>query len=504
MNINKVLLLSDSFKESISSYEIKNIGEEIFQKCNIDIEAHCIADGGEGTVDIFIREMNYQKVYVKSYNAFLKEIDTYYAYNELTDTAVFDSAQIVGFLVNEKLDIMHASTYGIGLVLKEIIQKGIKNIYIGLGGSITNDGGSGMLQALGAKFYKDDFLVDFRKTPFEIANKVDFSLVFELFQGIKLFILSDVINPLIGPMGATAIFSKQKGASISEQKVLENWMIRYSKLFKTNVNTKGSGAAGGLGFALIECGGIIKEGIDVILEELNIQNSIDEHTLVITGEGKLDETSFQGKVVGKIISLLENHNHHLAIICGINEIENCEYKIYPMHLSKVSNYKETVKDDLNRVFHQIIKDYFINQDKVKAILVDKDNPIYKSIREEVFVIEQQIDYNEEFDEWEDSCQHYILAFNDINVGAFRLRRVSQEIMKLERVVILKDYRGLDLGKILIKKSLQLIAEQNYHQVLIHAQKVSQKFYEKCGFIALGDYFLEANIEHILMQKKLEK
>jgi len=352
---DKILLLCDSFKESISSVEIKDLALKFFKQKNVLIKAFGIADGGEGTVDFFIKEKNYEKVMVDSVNAFNEPIKTYYAYDSMSNTAVFDSAQIVGFAINNKLDIIHATTFGIGLVIKEIIHKGFKNILIGLGGSITNDGGSGMLEALGAKFYYDDKIVNLSINPFKMINKADFSLVFKLLKNIHLTILSDVVNPLLGPNGATNIYSIQKGSTKEERSMMESWMECYSKVVGYDPFSKSTGAAGGLGYAFKVIGADTKIGIDVILDSINIKELYDNETLVITGEGKIDKTSFSGKVVGKITSLVGIDN--CAIICGIDTIKNPNYHVYPLHDEPTLDFKKTVKKDLEQAFFKILNDY---------------------------------------------------------------------------------------------------------------------------------------------------
>ena len=139
--LNKIIILSDSFKGSISSQAIARLGKSVLEPYLPEkVVGWSIADGGEGTVQFFIDELGFKPVEVASVNAYLKPIKTKFAY--LDEVAVFDVASIVGFDVNDHLDIRHVTSYGIGLVLKEIIKRGFKKIYLGLGGSITNDGGS--------------------------------------------------------------------------------------------------------------------------------------------------------------------------------------------------------------------------------------------------------------------------------------------------------------------------------------------------------------------------
>ena len=496
---NKIILLVDSFKSSISSKEIALIGKKIINKySDIPVFASSVADGGEGTVDFFINEMGYKKEVTKTVNAFGETIDTYYGVKD--DKAVYDVASVVGFLVNGHLDIYNASSYGIGIVLKEIIKKGYKNIYLGLGGSITNDGGSGILEAMGAKFYCDDSLVEIHKVGHKFVNKVDFKPVLELLEGIKITAICDVTNPLLGNMGATYIFSPQKGAKEEDLKVLEDWMKNYASLFNVESSTPGCGAAGGIGFLIHLLGGKLEKGIDVILNELKLVTMLDPHTLLITGEGKLDKTSFYGKVVGKLSDLSEKYHNDLLIICGLKDLENSNYPVYALHEQMVSNYKETVKEDLKKVFHKIVKDYLDKISQFSLKEVSFDNRDYRLIREEVFVVEQNVSLEIEFDEEDYSSFHYLFYLDDKPIGTVRLTKHDNNL-RICRVAIRKSYRGLGLGKVMIKFVEDAAKKLGYQETFLNGQVPSIPFYEKCGYKAIGEVFYEANIPHKKMIKK---
>ena len=496
---NKIILLVDSFKSSISSKEISHIGKEIINKySNIDVIASSVADGGEGTVDFFINEMGYEKRECQTVNAFGEKIVTYYGVKD--DKAVYDVASVVGFLVNGHLDIYQASTYGIGIVLKEIIHNGYKNVYLGLGGSITNDGGSGILEALGATFYNDDLLVELHKDGHKCVNKVDFKPVLELLEGVKITAICDVTNPLLGNMGATYIFSPQKGAKEEDLKVLEKWMENYAALFNVESSTPGCGAAGGIGFLIHVLGGKLEKGIDVILNELNLVTMLDPYTLLITGEGKLDKTSFYGKVVGKLSDLSEKYHNDLLIICGLKDLENSNYPVYALHEEMVSNYKETVNEDIKRVFHKIMKDYIDKISHLSLKEVSFDNHDYRLIREEVFVVEQNVSLDIEFDEEDYSSHHYLFYVDDKPIGTIRLTKHSNSL-RICRVAIKKQYRGLGLGKVMIKLAEDAAKELGYQETFLNGQVPSIPFYEKCGYKAIGEVFYEANIPHKKMIKK---
>lgn len=349
--MNKIILLLDSFKGSISSKEISTIGYDVLNTLtNYEVLPFSIADGGEGTTDFFINEVGFKPVTCETVNAFLKPITSRYGVND--DTCVFDVASCVGFAVNDHLDIKKASSYGIGLVLNEIIAKGYKKIYLGLGGSISNDGGIGILQAMGAKFYLDEQEVDLYKNIFSDFNRCDLTEVLNKVKDVQIIGLCDVNNPLLGKNGASFVYGPQKGGDVETLASLDLILTKLSKCFSIDSNYPGSGAAGGIGYCLRLFGGTLQSGIKSIIDELRIEEQLNEQTIIITGEGALDQTSFQGKIVGFLKDLALKHGSRLLIVCGINKT-GLEEDIFPLHNALVSNYKETVREDLFRIFNKI-------------------------------------------------------------------------------------------------------------------------------------------------------
>ena len=496
---NKLLILSDSFKNSISSKDIGEIGKKVFLDLvpTLNVETFRIADGGEGTVDFFINELGYKKVEVDSINAFLKPIKTYYGVKD--NTAVFDVASCVGYLVNDHLDLWHASTYGVGKVLKEIIKKGYKRIYLGLGGSITNDGGMGILGALGAKFYnQQEEVIPFNDHSI-MFDKVDLIKVFELIKDVELIGLCDVNNPLLGQRGATFTYGPQKGGDLETLNQLESWMSNYSKLFSVDSNMPGCGAAGGIGFCLNILSANLVSGIKVMLDELKILDKIDNKTLLITGEGALDHTSFQGKVIGYLLDIAKKNQTDTIIICGINNYQGSLKEIvYPLHKTPVPNYQETVFEDVKNTFKKILKDKILDFINLELKRYDYLPTDIMDLRKEVFVIEQGIDEKLEFDNFESISKHYGLYLNQKLVGTLRLIKINEVECKIGRIIIEKNYRGLGLGKYLINS---VLSTTNYNTYLVHAQTSKMGFYEKNGFVSIGDSFLEDGILHIKMYLK---
>lgn len=499
---NKLLILSDSFKNSISSKDIGEIGKRVFKNYlpDLNVETFRIADGGEGTVDFFINELGYEKRYVDTVNCFNQKILSYYGVKD--KNAVFDVASCVGFSVNDHLDLWHASTYGIGVVLKDIILNGYEKIYLGLGGSITNDGGMGILGALGGRFYSHgNEVLPFYDHSVQF-DQVILDDVFELCKNVKIIGLCDVNNPLLGPLGATFTYGPQKGGDKDTLLKLEDWMEKYTQCFTVDSNIPGCGAAGGIGYCLNILKSSLVSGIKVMLDELKIVDKLSTDTLLITGEGALDNTSFQGKVIGYMLDLAKEHYTDVVIICGINKFNGTlNNKVYPLHETFVSNYQETVYEDVEKTFIRIVKDQFLNFADFKFAVYDKLTNDIKELRKEVFVDEQGIPYELEFDSFDECAKHIGLYLNKSLIGTVRLIEVNDNLCKIGRFVVKQQYRNFGIGRMILA---YLLDNTKYPVYLVHAQLDKQGFYEKCGFVSTNDIFEEDGILHVKMLYKKDK
>ena len=221
--------------------------------------------------------------------------------------AWIESAQACGLhLVDtEKRDPRFTSTYGVGELIAEAIERGAKTITVGLGGSGTNDAGAGMLAALGATSDGD---LSSGGAALKALSKVDLAAALEKISGVELIVASDVDNPLLGLRGATAVFGPQKGADDFAVMELEGALENFSSLCGRRSDGKdpavalGAGAAGGLGYGLILLGGTRVAGIETVLEIVKLDDEISKADLVITGEGCLDDQSLHGKVIAGVAS----------------------------------------------------------------------------------------------------------------------------------------------------------------------------------------------------------
>lgn len=330
----KVLIASDSFKGSLTSLEIGNIFKKSLKKVGINSIIREISDGGEGFLEAIKKSLKgrYQYFFVKDplfRNHFAKVLlvkNTYYV----------ELAKVIGITyvkVNDQT-CYDASSYGLGQLLLKLLKRHPESIIISIGGSASSDAGSGLLEALGIKFF-DKFgnkmtNLSNRKLPL-IAN-IDFSNFDELFKDTKITYLTDVDNPLLGEKGAVNVFGRQKGAK-EEDLVKMEYNVEYfvkslPVAFMNNINLPGSGAAGGIGFMLSCIVNSTRErGIDFFMNETNFLQDCEESDILITGEGSFDNQSFDGKVISGCLKVF---NKRIIIICGQSKIKDENLEIYPI------------------------------------------------------------------------------------------------------------------------------------------------------------------------------
>lgn len=302
----KILVLCDKFKGTISSKQIGKLCKDTFEKRHHQVDYFPISDGGDGFLDSINYNNSFLKVYCYVHDAYMNKFKTYFL--QKGNTAYIEVAKVIGLRKNSSFDIINASSFGLGEIIKKALKNKATNFYIGLGGSLTNDGGIGMLLALGFKFENEKIII-----PKTLLNKK-----------IKFNIISDVTNHLLGKDGATYIFAPQKGATLDILPMLENkmtlWANYVNNYYKKDfTNLPSSGAAGGLGFAFLS---VLKakrySGINFILNYLKIAKIVSKYDLIITGEGKIDKQSLTGKIVFEV---LNKFNKKTIIICALNDLK---------------------------------------------------------------------------------------------------------------------------------------------------------------------------------------
>lgn len=321
----KILVAPDSFKGSLSSKEVlEAISEGIRRAVNAEIVGVPIADGGEGTVDALIASLGGRIVDVDVVGPLGNVVKSFFGI--LNDgTAVIEMAASSGLslLPDNMKNPLITTTYGVGQLIKEALDKGCRKFIVGLGGSATNDGGAGMVQALGVKLLDEDG----NDIPYGGGNlyklkKVDISSIDKRVYESSFIAASDVVNPLCGENGASAVYGPQKGATKEMVKILDNNLRHYASVVKETLgkdfkDVPGAGAAGGLGFSLIAfLNAKIRSGIDIVMEASNIDEKIKLCDIVITGEGNTDFQTAFGKAPAGIARIAKKYGKPVLILSG--------------------------------------------------------------------------------------------------------------------------------------------------------------------------------------------
>lgn len=323
----KVIIAPDSFKGCLNSKKVAEAISEGIKKVDRSIETVIIpiADGGEGTVDTLIEATNGEILDAIVMDPLKRNIKAKYGVLGDKRTCVIEVAIASGLalLTEEEKNPLHTTSYGTGQLIKHALDRGYRNFIIGLGGSATNDGGAGILQALGVKLLDEHGNdIPFGAKYLNLISEIDLTGFDARISESKFVIASDVENPFIGINGASKVFGPQKGATKEIVAILERNLSHFADVIErtTNVsvqNIPGSGAAGGIGGALIAFfNGQLARGIDIVIKETALEKEIKTADIVITGEGKIDfQTSF-GKAPVGISMLAKKYNKPVIAIVG--------------------------------------------------------------------------------------------------------------------------------------------------------------------------------------------
>lgn len=324
--MKKIVVISDSFKGSLSSKEILDIFQEVKEEYlpNAIIKSFPIADGGEGTVEAFSSFQKGQIINIRVHDSYMNMIDTKYFINEDNEAIIEIASSSALTQVKDNKDPSKTSTYGIGEQIKDAIKRGVKKIYIGLGGSSTNDMGTGAACALSTIFYNqsNEPFIPVGGTLKDIVSYDD-SETKKLLKGVEIICLSDVNNVTYGPDGASFVYAKQKGADEAMIKMLDDGLKHLSSLIYniSNIdvsNLPKGGAAGAFGagsYAFLNAK--LKSGIDTILQLLHFEDEIKDADYIFTGEGKIDYQTLKGKAIYGIAKIANKHHAPLICICGL-------------------------------------------------------------------------------------------------------------------------------------------------------------------------------------------
>lgn len=325
--MKKIIVISDSFKGTLSSAEICEIARQSVPRVlpGCELAAIPVADGGEGTVDCFIHTAGASPVAVNVAGPYGETVRAVYA--RIGNKAVIEMVCAAGLTLTERHDPELATTFGVGEIIRHAAEHGCDEILLGLGGSGTNDCGCGCAAALGVKFYGPEGM-EFVPPGRDLGRvaRIDVSAARELLKGVRLTVMCDVDNPLCGPAGAAHVFAPQKGADEAMVLRLDAGLRSLSEVIRRELGLSvadmaGAGAAGGMGAGCAAfLGAELKPGIEAILDLVDFDRHLKDAELVITGEGRIDAQSVHGKVISGVAKRTASRGVPLiAIVGGIDD-----------------------------------------------------------------------------------------------------------------------------------------------------------------------------------------
>ena len=323
----KAVIAIDSLKGSLSSIEAGQAIAEGIKKADAKAEVviRPLADGGEGTVEALVCGMNGTLQHVKVTGPLGESVVCEYGIIDETKTAVIEMSGAAGITLvpDTKKNPLYTTTYGVGEVIRDAIEKGCRRFIVGIGGSATNDGGIGMLQALGYGFLnKDGQQVPFGAIGLKELETITDTYVLPELAECEFKIACDVTNPLCGENGCSAVYGPQKGANPSMIMEMDKWLRYYAALArekfpKADLNEPGTGAAGGLGFAFLTfTNAVLESGIKIVLEETKLESYVKGADVVVTGEGRLDFQTAMGKAPVGVAKLAKKFDIPVLAFAG--------------------------------------------------------------------------------------------------------------------------------------------------------------------------------------------
>jgi len=323
----KVVVAIDSFKGSLSSNEAgQGVKEGVLVVYpNAEVLVVPVADGGEGTVEALVEGMNGIRETLTVTGPLGEQVEATYGILSESKTAIIEMAQASGLtLVPEGLrNPLNTTTYGVGEIIKEAINKGCRHFIVGIGGSATNDAGVGMLQALGFEFYNaaDEPIGASGRALSEITRIKTEGAIKELSE-CTFQVACDVDNPLYGTNGAAHIYGPQKGATPEIVAELDQGLVHFSQVVKKELqkdiaDVPGAGAAGGLGYGFLGfLNAELESGVDIIIQATRLEEHIQEADIVVTGEGCLDHQTAMGKAPIGITKMANQHGKKVIALAG--------------------------------------------------------------------------------------------------------------------------------------------------------------------------------------------
>lgn len=323
----KIVIAPDSYKESLSALQVATQIEAGFRDIFPDASyvKLPVADGGEGTVEAMVAATHGNVIQVEVTGPLGEQVNAFYGVSGDEQCAFIEMAAASGLeqVPTAKRNPLVTTSWGTGELIRHALDSGVKHIIIGIGGSATNDGGIGMLQALGARLLdRDGEPLGFGGGELHKLACVDITGLDKRLKDCRIEVACDVSNPLTGQEGASAIFGPQKGATPEMVRQLDEGLEHYAKIIARDLdidvlNLSGGGAAGGMGAALHAfCGAQLRRGIEIVTEALNLDELVRDADLVITGEGRIDSQSIHGKVPIGVATVAKRYNKPVIGIAG--------------------------------------------------------------------------------------------------------------------------------------------------------------------------------------------
>jgi glycerate kinase len=335
----RILIAPDKFKGSLSAQQVaENIAlgiRDVIPDAQIEIAP--VADGGEGTAEVICKARGGEWVTCHSHGPLGNPIEARYVWLSENASGVIEMSEAAGLrtLKDGVGDVLRANTFGVGEMLLDGAKRGAREIIVGVGGSVTNDGGFGMARALGYRFFdqqeneieKTADLISVVRIEDPVAAGVSPARFSQMQPArlplqLKIIAACDVKNPLLGQNGATRTFGPQKGATPDELEILERALTRLADTVTRELgcdfrNNPGAGAAGGLGFGVMSfCSGELRPGFDVVADAVELHEKIRRTDVVITGEGKLDRQTLEGKAPAGVALLARKFGKRVFAVVG--------------------------------------------------------------------------------------------------------------------------------------------------------------------------------------------
>ena len=323
----KITVAIDSFKGSLTTFQAGEAARVGIKKAfpQADVKICPLADGGEGTVSAIVSATGGEMQRISVTGPLGTPVEAEYGIIREGGVAVLEMSAAAGItlVAPELRDPRKTTTYGVGEMIADAVNKGCREFIVGIGGSATNDGGIGMLTALGFGFLNENGeAVSVCGEGLRDIRKIDVSGAMSQLRECRFHIACDVKNPLCGPMGCSAVYGPQKGATPETVEEMDSWLADYAQLTKevlphVDRNFPGSGAAGGLGFAFMSyLGGTLESGIELIMDATGLEEHIKSSDIVITGEGRLDGQSAMGKAPVGVARMAKKYGKPVIAFAG--------------------------------------------------------------------------------------------------------------------------------------------------------------------------------------------